>query len=248
MRPDVARQVHTLGARSQTKRLPITTLAALCERHQIGQIDFLKIDVEGAEDEVLRGADWRRWRPRVVLLEALAPGTLAESHREWEPFLIDQGYSFVLFDGLNRFYVAREESTLLHTFPKQPAPWLVVPHLGHTNRAIQRTDHPDHVFCKFLVAQFLAGLPQLNPAQLLAIIARDKSEESLSSPARPKDFLDIHAKLFEGTDSPPPPFTPLKNSPLTLRDLYLQAFASDSFRILLGRIAASYDGGQILED
>jgi FkbM family methyltransferase len=248
MRPEVARQVQTLGVRSQVKTLPITTLAALCERHQIGRIDFLKIDVEGAEFEVLMGADWQRWRPRVVLLEALAPGTLAESHREWEPFLLDQGYTFVLFDGLNRFYVASENQVLLQKFPKLPAPWLVVPHLGHTNRAIDRADHPDHVFCKFLVAQFLARLPQLDPSQLLAIIAHEKTEQELSSPPQPQDFLDVQARLFTGADGPSPSLKPFGNSPDTLRDLYLQAFASDSFRILLGRIAASYDGGQILAD
>jgi FkbM family methyltransferase len=248
MRPEVARQVQTLGVRLKTKTFPLTTLAALCEHHQIGRIDFLKIDVEGAEVEVLRGADWQRWRPRVVLLEALVPGSLAQSHREWEPFLLDQGYSFALFDGLNRFYVAREEELLLQKFPKQPAPWLVVPHLGHTNRAIDRPDHPDHVFCKFLVAQFLARLPRLDAAQLLAIIAQDKTEEELSSPPQRQDFHDVHARLFAGIDGSPSPLKPFEPPPATLRDLYLQAFASDSFRILLGRIAASYDGGQILED
>src|SRR5258707_7222914 len=37
----------------------------------------------------------------------------------------------------------------------------VVPHLGHTNRAPERADHPDHAFAQALVAGFLAKLPRL---------------------------------------------------------------------------------------
>ena len=39
--------------------------------------DFLKIDVEGAEPDVLLGGDWQRFRPKVIVVEALAPYTLA---------------------------------------------------------------------------------------------------------------------------------------------------------------------------
>jgi FkbM family methyltransferase len=247
-RPEVALKVNSLGVQSKTQKLPITTLAALCDMHRVERIDFLKIDVEGAEFEVLRGANWQRWRPRIVLLEALAPGTLAESHYEWEPFLLHQGYTFVLFDGLNRFYVANEDHDLLQKFPKQPAPWLVVPHLGHTNRAIERSDHPDHLFCKALVARFLAHLPRLDASQLLAIIARDKTEEELALPPQTKDFLDLHARLFAGADAAPAIAAAPENTARTVRELYLQAFDRDAFRVLLGRIAASYDGGQILDE
>ena len=55
--------------------------------HGVEEIDFLKVDVEGAERDVLAGADWRRFRPKVVLAEAVAPGTMAPSHAEWEPIL-----------------------------------------------------------------------------------------------------------------------------------------------------------------
>ena len=34
--------------------MPVTTLRALCEQHAPDAIDFLKIDVEGAEREVMR--------------------------------------------------------------------------------------------------------------------------------------------------------------------------------------------------
>ena len=53
------------GADYRTVRLPVMTLAQLCEALRPAQdIDFLKIDVEGAEADVCAGGDWQRFRPR----------------------------------------------------------------------------------------------------------------------------------------------------------------------------------------
>ena len=81
----------------------LVTLAAILDDHP-GQVDFLKIDVEGAEQDVIEGADWTRHRPRVIVVEATEPGAPTPSHQGWEPVLLDAGYRCALFDGLNRFY------------------------------------------------------------------------------------------------------------------------------------------------
>ncbi|MGF6765500.1 FkbM family methyltransferase [Paraburkholderia sp. GAS33] len=84
-------------------------LAEICRLHRPhGPIHFLKVDVEGAEGDVLAGADFRNFRPWVVLVEATLPLSQDQSYADWEPILTSQGYSFVWFDGLNRFYVADE--------------------------------------------------------------------------------------------------------------------------------------------
>ena len=94
--------------------VPVKTLAQLCEEHTAGRsIDFLKVDVEGAEAEVLAGADFSRFRARIVLVEATLPGTPVASHETWEGLLLRAGYDFVLFDGLNRFYVREEDAALV---------------------------------------------------------------------------------------------------------------------------------------
>ena len=130
---------------------------------RVEEIDFLKVDVEGAERDVLAGADWRRFRPKVVLVEAVAPGTMAPSHAEWEPILLSNGYGFAFFDGLNRFYVADEAAALKARFPQTPAPWDAVRHLYEFGRAPENPQHPDHALAKALAGACLAALPTLDP-------------------------------------------------------------------------------------
>ena len=69
------------------------------------EVHFLKIDVEGAEEAVIRGADWSRHRPWILAIEAVEPLSAVESHQNWDPLLQNAGYVFVNFDGLNRYYV-----------------------------------------------------------------------------------------------------------------------------------------------
>lgn len=79
------------------------------------EIHFLKIDVEGGEEAVLRGIDFATWRPWIVVVEATEPLTTAPAYGSWEPILASHNYEFCLFDGLNRFYLAREHAEMRHS-------------------------------------------------------------------------------------------------------------------------------------
>ena len=164
-----ARGAAAFGADFRTLRLPMTTLAAICEEHRPERIDFLKVDVEGAEADVLAGADWERWRPRVVVAEAVAPGSMAEASRHWEPLLLERRYRLAFFDGLNRFYVAEEEAALADRFPPEPTSWGAVRHLYEFGRAPDNPAHPDHALARELVLGFLAALPRLDPNFLVSL-------------------------------------------------------------------------------
>lgn len=166
-----ARGAAAFGAGFSSVTSPMTTLAALCAEHDPPGIDVLKIDVEGAEAEVLAGNDFTRWRPRVVLAEAVAPGSMAPAWDAFEPILIDAGYRFVFFDGLNRFYVERSEDELAARFPTEKGDWGSVRHLYDCGRAPERPDHPDHALATRLVMGFLARLPTLDPALLATLLA-----------------------------------------------------------------------------
>jgi hypothetical protein len=93
--------------------VPIWTLAQVVADHVAGPVDFLKVDVEGFEREVLAGADWFNFRPRVVVMEATVPKSDEPAHEAWEPMLFEVGYRFAMFDGLNRFYAHADEPALL---------------------------------------------------------------------------------------------------------------------------------------
>ena len=68
---------------------------------------------------MLAGADFSRFRPWIVLLEATRPLTTTTSV-DWEPALLAADYQFVWFDGLNRFYLAREHHEALRSHFELP--------------------------------------------------------------------------------------------------------------------------------
>ena len=51
-------------------RVPATTLTSILDRHRVKRIDFLSLDVEGFELQVLQGIDFERHRPSLMLIEA----------------------------------------------------------------------------------------------------------------------------------------------------------------------------------
>jgi FkbM family methyltransferase len=100
--------------------VPVRTLASICAEHVRGEIHFLKIDVEGFEGEVLRGMDFQRWRPWVLVIEATLPNSRETNHQAWEHLVTSQRYRYAWFDGLNRYYVADEHQELMRHFGIQP--------------------------------------------------------------------------------------------------------------------------------
>jgi FkbM family methyltransferase len=108
------------GYRYVERTVPVETLTQICRRYRQGPIHFLKIDVEGAERQVLEGLDFDVVRPWIVVVESTLPLTRAESHAGWAPMLEAAGYTFAYFDGLNRYYVEREHADLLAHFATPP--------------------------------------------------------------------------------------------------------------------------------
>lgn len=86
-------------------------------------IHLLSIDVEGMEHDVLKGINLQAYRPWVLILEATLPGSPVQTHHEWEPLILNQGYQLACFDGVNRFYLAEELSHLLDRFALPPNVW-----------------------------------------------------------------------------------------------------------------------------
>jgi FkbM family methyltransferase len=84
------------------------------------EIDFLKIDVEGAEKEVIESNNWSLFRPKVLLIEATIPNSKEQNYHNWENILVEADYTFVYFDGLNRFYLRNDQLNKKEIFSYPP--------------------------------------------------------------------------------------------------------------------------------
>jgi FkbM family methyltransferase len=85
----------------QTIHVPAMTLDSILQSSRADRVDFLSIDVEGMEVEVLRGLSFDRYRPKLVLIEN--HGYDSSRHEE----MTKVGYKRVRRTGLNDWYVDR---------------------------------------------------------------------------------------------------------------------------------------------
>jgi FkbM family methyltransferase len=106
--PKIAAQHRAAGWQIRETVVPAVTLERILEDCAPPTIHFLKIDVEGAEAEVLEGLNLNLARPWIVVVEATKPFSTMSTRDEWEHLLTDHNYTFTYFDGLNCFYVADE--------------------------------------------------------------------------------------------------------------------------------------------
>jgi FkbM family methyltransferase len=227
------------GKSSQAMTVPVTTLRALCEQYAPPAIDFLKIDVEGAEREVLLGGDWRRFRPKAVVLEALAPVTMAPAWEAWEPLLTAQDYRFAFFDGLNRYYVAEEHAGLAKRLAAAPSSFDGVIPFWQFKPALDDASHPDHGLARLLAGADMVRLPLMSFDTIAEQLISGLDSCDPDRPAQPADITAAHQRLF-GTAAPPLWADILQLAPnATIRDLYRSAVATEAFRAACGRISAS---------
>lgn len=80
-------------------KVKVDTLCNIFKKYETHKINFLKIDAEGLEYEVLLGNDWELYRPQVLCIES------NNILKNWKTFLIKNNYKFIFFDGLNDYYI-----------------------------------------------------------------------------------------------------------------------------------------------
>jgi len=106
--PQLARQHDKTGFITSKITVATVTLSQVLDEVSPAAIHFLKVDVEGAERLVLSGLDFNRYRPWIIVVEATRPLSPELTELTWEDILLGACYEFAYFDGLNRYYVARE--------------------------------------------------------------------------------------------------------------------------------------------
>lgn len=144
-----------LAQDTESIEVEVVTLDSVLDRLDRPAVHVLKIDVEGAEAEVLAGLDLRRHRPWILLVEATAPGTQDDVSAGWRGGVEAAGYRHAWFDGLNRWFVAEEQAGL-----------------------IGRLALPPNVFDDFVTAQLHALSERVGSAVYDAAEARRGAEEA----------------------------------------------------------------------
>lgn len=75
------------------KKIKLTPLQDIFKQNGLTHVDFISIDVERFEDNVLRSNDWTKYRADVLCIEGYA-----------YPYLEQFGYKRVFWDGGNCYY------------------------------------------------------------------------------------------------------------------------------------------------
>jgi FkbM family methyltransferase len=93
----------------------VTTLHQILTEYKIKKIDFLKIDAEGFEKQVLAGLRLKQHQPRVLLVESVAPKGQKIVRGQWSRLLTQSGYALAYFDGINDYFVKKTDREALES-------------------------------------------------------------------------------------------------------------------------------------
>lgn len=95
-----ARHKHTDFKQYKRMKVPVRTIASILEEHNVDKVDILSIDIEGTEMEALRGIDYSKCKPRVLIIER----NFVSDVDEFQRFMKKQGYHFARKISINHFY------------------------------------------------------------------------------------------------------------------------------------------------
>jgi FkbM family methyltransferase len=136
--PSVHAKIPQAIERIEEVTVPQRRLESILREHAPDRtIHFLKVDVEGAERQVLASSDWASFRPIVVVAESIESCGTSATHHDWEDILLNAGYQFAAFDGINRFYVDHEHG---HLVPILAYPISALDHFVPSSRGSSKTE------------------------------------------------------------------------------------------------------------
>ena len=101
------------GMKFEKTQVEVKTLNQILEVHRSKFIDihFLKIDVEGFEEQVIKGIDLLKYRPWIISIEISISKDLT-----YLKILEESGYILAFSDNLNLYYLAKEHTSLKSRF------------------------------------------------------------------------------------------------------------------------------------
>jgi FkbM family methyltransferase len=118
-REDIAEHHAAQGHQSQEILVPTIRLDKLLNTFR-GQIHWLKVDVEGMEEAVLKSWGESDVRPWILVIESTFPNSQTPTEGPWIEEVLRRGYHEVYFDGLSRYFVHSSQSQRGEQFAVPP--------------------------------------------------------------------------------------------------------------------------------
>jgi FkbM family methyltransferase len=102
------------GQEMQEIKVPVRRLGSIfAEYAKDRDVDVISIDAEGAEAAILRGAQLDKFRPKLIIIEAMEAFVQIDVSEEASKILEQNGYVLGYEDGLNKFFVAKERVEII---------------------------------------------------------------------------------------------------------------------------------------
>jgi FkbM family methyltransferase len=86
------------------KKVPVKTLSSILNQQEIKSIDFMSVDVEGLDLNVLKSNDWEKFHPKVVLVEDFNHGIEIIQSPIYQ-YMSSIGYKYFCQTCTNVFYI-----------------------------------------------------------------------------------------------------------------------------------------------
>jgi FkbM family methyltransferase len=94
-------EIATMGGEQTVIECDAVTITSVCDEYNIHHFDFMSLDVEGGEYNVLKGIDFSKIKIDVIVIENNYPDTFDNINQ----YLIDVGYKYVGNSCIDLFYV-----------------------------------------------------------------------------------------------------------------------------------------------
>ena len=109
--PEEAKGTERKGFKIVNKtEIPIKRWDDIIKENNVKKIDFLSLDVEGLDLEILKIIDWNNIRPKIICVETQSFGT-SENHRNESPIenlLGAQGYEIAGMTPINKIFLDKK--------------------------------------------------------------------------------------------------------------------------------------------
>lgn len=98
--------VKKCGGSVKKTIVPVKKISSIMnEAQNLDKVDFLKIDVEGHEFEVLKSFDFEKYHPRLIVTE----DNFKDSDKSVRNFLHSKGYEVIARDRINYWFAPKSE-------------------------------------------------------------------------------------------------------------------------------------------